>query len=102
MDIIRLENHSAMVQFSDWPHHAIKKQDLMQQYEQTKLMKFTHLESPMLTEPEAQTVASGGSVEGLGITNDDTVEDMGALLLDDDDELIADDLENDFEIVDWA
>jgi hypothetical protein len=78
-----------------------RKKDLKQRYEQMKLRTVTQLEPPMLTEPEAQTVANGGSVEGLGIANEDTVEDRKAILVDDDEELIADYLDNEFEMIDW-
>jgi hypothetical protein len=94
-----------MVQwFKSQPDPTIptQKQNLMQRYDKMKLRTVTHLESPKLTEPEAQTVANGGSVEWLGIANEDTLENHEAMLLDDNDELIADDSDGEFEIIDWA
>jgi hypothetical protein len=70
-----------------------RKQDLLQQYEQMKLRTVAHLEAPMLTEPEAKVML---------LVNEDTLEYNKAMMLDDDEELIADDPDDDFEIIDWG
>jgi hypothetical protein len=41
-------------------------------------------------------------VEGLGIANEDTLGGHESMLLDDDEEIIADDSEDEFDIIEWV
>jgi hypothetical protein len=64
---------------------AAQKQDMLQRYDQTKLGTVIHLESTMSTESEGspncclQMVQVWNAGLGLGIANEDTVEDRSSL-----------------------